>query len=110
MRGHNFARFNLLRGKRVQYPVANEVRQSRLIKMLKLASPAQRKMLTWRINAVRAGDQATGGIQPVPRRCKGYMAPVGGHTIAARGHSQDQVSIIHRHALACAVAAINLFG
>lgn len=110
MRRHNFARLNLLRRQRVQYPVADEIGQSRLIEMLQLTPTAPRKMLAWRSDAVWAGDQATSGFQPVPRRCKGYMATIGGHTIAARGHSKDWVCITHRHALACDVVAINLFG
>ena len=57
-----------------------------------------------------AMNQPACRVQPVTRRSHRDMAAVRCYAIAARGHSQDQVIVLHKIALACAVQAINLFG
>lgn len=92
---HDFADVDLLCRQRVADAVGDERPHAFFIEMLELAATAKRKMLAGRRRVVRSVDQATSGIDDIPRRSMCDIAAIGGHAIAACGYPDNFSAVCH---------------
>jgi hypothetical protein len=80
---------------RMDNPVGDVRRISRIADMLELASAARRKMAAWRSRMVRTSNDATISLKVIPRRGQRGMTTVSGHALPPRRDTDDAVRVVH---------------
>jgi hypothetical protein len=93
--GHHFANLDLLRSKGVRYPFGDKQAQTIFVEMLQLTTAAQREMLAWRRNMMRAMDQAARWINNIAWSGKRHISAICSDAITARGHPDNLLCQFH---------------
>jgi hypothetical protein len=88
-------RVNSLCMKRVNDPVGDVSRVSRIADMLELTPATDREMATLRRYMLKAAFNFAVGQQSITRRGQRRVTPICGDTFSARGNADDPVGVAH---------------
>ena len=94
---HRSDKFGLepLPQRRVHHPVADELRQRRLVEVLQLAPAASPEVAARRLGTVRAGFERPVRPHDIARRRQRHMPPRCRDAIAFRGDADDFLALAH---------------